>query len=629
MPAPLRDFAVLLGIGSKRTKWSPAIAVRPRLSFRPIVSRLQWLRIAGWLVGVGLVGQSPAHAQTASQITLPPARPLAAPKSTEIVIPVVAGTSAPKGAERLTVRLSSVAINDETTDTENDSLLKARRAFEAALVGKTVTVEAVFQAARDLEAAYALAGFALTRVVVPAQKLVDGGTLKVVVIDGFIERIDVEALPLAIRSRIGAVLEPVVDRKKLKLGEIERALMLAGDTPGTALKSTLAPGKRPGGSVLIVEARHKPINATVSTDNTVGRSLGGVSSAVSVQVNSPFGFGEQFYAQASGFPRFDRERGFFEAKPTNRQVSVGANIPLGVDGLSLILDALRADSAPKSNTIQSFYSEYQRLSVRMRYAAVRSRAFNMSTELSFDIQDEDVSAIKPVATPISRDRLRIVRSGNEISGFVPWGAFLGGRIVASLGLDALGARDAASATATLPLSRQGADASFSKIEFMGRYGQVLAPHLGIDLFVHGQHSFGQAMAHAEQIGLIEYNGVSGFDRGSFMGDSGLIGRAEISSSWSTDLGGVGLASAAPYLFGGFGTIWLMSPTAVEQEKTSAASWGVGIRFGGAPTPAAGPVAPVIGSTFDQAILSIEWNRQYRTDAAPTGDRFIISGSIQF
>jgi hemolysin activation/secretion protein len=90
--------------------------------------------------------------------------------------------------------------------------MSARAEFKAALAGKSVTVAEIFTAARTLEGAYGRAGYVLTRVVVPSQKLKDGGTLKVVIIAGFIERLETRDLPSSMKARIEAVLAPVIGR---------------------------------------------------------------------------------------------------------------------------------------------------------------------------------------------------------------------------------------------------------------------------------------------------------------------------------------------------------------------------------------------------------------------------------
>ncbi len=578
--------------------------------------------------GVLCLGAYDASAQTASQITPASVRPVAPVTSGEVSIPELAGPEAPKGAERLRVRLASVVIDGGAGVAPDSGVAAARTAFSATLSGKTVTVAEIFAAARALEAAYGQSGYVLTRVVVPAQKLKDGGGLKVVIIDGFIERIETKDVPSLVQSRIQAVLAPIIGRKQITLAEIERALVLAGDTPGVLMKSTLAAGKQPGGSVLIIEARHKLVTGSFSIDNTLGSSLGGVNPALSAQLNSALGQGEQIYVQAGGYPFATGPNTYFAPRPTNRQLAAGVVLPLGVDGWSANLEAIRTDSAPNPSAGQQFYSTFERFSGRLKYAIVRSRGFNVSNEAALDVEQEQLSSIAPTYAPLSLDRLRVLRDTTDLSGTTPWGAFLGGRLIASFGLDALGARSAADATPTLPLSRQGADASFAKLEVSTHYGQLLMDHLGVDLFARAQTSFGKPLVRSEQIGLVGSNGISSFDAGTFQGDSGIVGRAELSSPWTVDLTS-GAASVSPYAFGDLGSVWLMQPTAVERRQTTAGSFGLGLRLAAAPNPPGGAKTNAFSGVLDQATLSLEWGHQYRSDGTRAGNRFTISSAIQF
>jgi hemolysin activation/secretion protein len=569
-----------------------------------------------------------AFAQTASQLTPASVRPKTPVASGEVVIPELSGPEAPKGAERLKVRLAGAEIDGGAVDAGDADIAAARATFVVGLTGKTVTVAEIFKAARDLEAAYGRAGYVLTRVVVPAQKLKDGGRLKVVVIDGFIERVETKDVPSLVKSRIEGVLAPIVGRKSLRLPEIERALVLAGDTPGTLLKSTIAAGTKPGGSVLIIEARHKLVTGSFSVDNTVSHSLGGVNTTLALQLNSALGQGEQIYAQAGGDPFSTGSNTYFAPHPTNRQLSAGVVVPLGTDGWSANWEAIRTDSAPDPAAGQQFYSTFDRLSARLKYAIVRSRSFNLSNEAAFDAEEEKLFSLSPSYAPISLDRLRVLRDTTDISGATPWGAFLSGRLIASLGIDGLGARDARDATALLPLSRQGSDASFGKLEVSSHYSQLLAEHIGLDLFARAQTSFGKPLPRAEQIGIVGGDAVSAFDAGTFQGDSGVVGRAELSSPWTVDLT-TGAASIAPYAFGDIGAVFLMQPTSVERRQTNAGSLGLGLRLGAAPNPPGNPKPSPFTGILDQTSLSLEWGHQVRTDGTRAGDRFTISSSIQF
>src|SRR3546814_1072855 len=65
-----------------------------------------------------------------------------------------------------------------------------------------------------------------------------------VVVEGFIERVDTDRVPPLVRKRVAALLAPLVGRDDVTLPMIERRLLLAADTPGATLHSALAAGDR-------------------------------------------------------------------------------------------------------------------------------------------------------------------------------------------------------------------------------------------------------------------------------------------------------------------------------------------------------------------------------------------------
>lgn len=159
----------------------------------------------------------PAQAQTASQIT-PPSFAPNVERGGGVVIPDGGGLAAPAGAEKLSVKLSGVTINGGLPE-----LAAATAALEAKLTGRKISGADVFAAARELEAAYASAGYVLVRVLLPPQHLTNGARLKLVVVDGFIERIETRDIPERVRSRIASLVGPLTGRRGLTLRELERA----------------------------------------------------------------------------------------------------------------------------------------------------------------------------------------------------------------------------------------------------------------------------------------------------------------------------------------------------------------------------------------------------------------------
>jgi hemolysin activation/secretion protein len=573
-----------------------------------------------WVVAAWVLLPELALAQTSSQITPPSFRPNLE-RQGGFALPGTPGLATPLGAEKLFVRLSGVSIKGGLPQ-----LAAATAQLEARLTGRKVSGADVFAAARDLEAAYAKAGYVLVRVLLPPQQLTNGARLKLVVIDGFIERIETRDIPERVRNRIDSLVGPLMGRRGLMLTEIERRILLAGDTPGVILRSTLAPGKAEGATVLVIDGTYQAVSETLTFDNTLSKALGRTTLGAGLDFNSIAGLGELVYLRASGHPD-GGDNGFFDTYPRNRTLAAGFILPLWVDGLTFNAEVTDARTTPLAVAGVQTTDTFDRLSLRLRYAWLRGRIANFNSEVSFDAQDETQSLfVAAVPVPLSQDRLRIVRFANDGDVLTPWGATIAGRATASFGIDGLGARSAADASPILPLSRQGADAAFQKFDLTLGYGQTLLEHLAVNLAARAQTSFGQPLLRSEQIGIANTTGISAFDAGSIVGDQGYVVRGELSSPWilpiqnaSFEPSGLVLGVvAAPYIFGAYGEVSLQQPTALEAARIRATTYGGGLRFGGA---AAG--------TLSNGSLSLEYGRAERSDGILASNRFTVVSAFRF
>ena len=553
----------------------------------------------------------------ASQITPPSFRPPLEKKADGIAVPEPPAIQTPAGAAVLFVTLSGVQVEGGFPE-----MAAAARAIEARLVtGKPVSGTQIFAAAAELEAAYAKAGYVLARVALPPQTLDNGAVLRLTVIDGFIERVETGSLPARVRRRIAAIVEPLVTRPRVTLGDIERRLLLAGDTPGVVLRSTLAPGATQGATVLVLEADYQIASGVLSLDNALPPSLGTYTLGAGFDLNSALGIGDLIYVRVQGNPN-GADNGFFSEMPLNRTLAAGIVIPLGTNGLSYNLEVTEARTAPLPTVVGLQSSDlFQRLSSRVRYAWLRSRQANFSVEGQFDVEsDAQTIAFGGSSVLLSQDRLSVLRTNADGDYLTPWGAYLSGRVSLSFGLAGFGARTVADSFVTgIPLSRQGADADFTKIEASLNYNQPVFRGISVSLGVRGQYSFGQALLRLEQFGIATPSGLSAFDAGTLQGDSGLMGRIEISRPFElpTIIPNVGMV-ASPYIFGAAGEVFLEDPTILEQRSTSAAVYGIGLRVND-------------GKRGSEAFgsLSLEYGVQARNDGIPATNRFTVIFSQRF
>ena len=128
---------------------------------------------------------------------------------------------------------------------------------------------------------------------------------------------------------------------------------------------------------------------------------------------------------------------------------------------------------------------------------------------------------------------------------------------------------------------------------------------------------------SEQIGIANTTGLSAFDAGTIVGDQGYVVRGELQSPWSLPVhnpifGQTLAVVATPYIFGAYGEVSLKDPTAQEAASIRAASYGGGLRLGGAAQ-----------GTLSNGSLSLEYGRAHRSDGVAAGNRFTVVSAFRF
>ncbi|RCW89007.1 ShlB/FhaC/HecB family hemolysin secretion/activation protein [Paracoccus lutimaris] len=562
-------------------------------------------------VTLGLVSPS-AQAQTASSVTPESFQPPLRNLSGSVVFTGQTGTQAPPGSEQIGITLSGVSI-----DGAFPQMAAANSAFEARLTRGRIPVSELFDATADLEASYAKAGFALTRVVLPQQTLRDGGRLRVEVVDGFVETVDTSRVPPEVRRRIESLTGPLVGQKGLTMTELERQLLLAGDVSGVALGSALAAGQRPGGTVIALDPQFRKVTGFIGFDNFAPSDLGSIAPDdlnglvlnSGFELNSPLGYGETFYGRFSASP----ERVFSE-DPRYRILALGAMVPTGPSGLAFNLEVTSSDTTPDNDDVPT-RSDFDRQSLRVIYPWIRSRAMNLTSQFIIDRQ-RDRQKLRGFDLPIFEDRLTILRAATTLSYNHADGNLSEAGLILSHGVDALGARTADEARGGTPLSRQGADAVFTKLSGSVMHQRAIRERFALGLTGRFQTSFGDPLLTSEQFSIAGPGELSAFDTGALRGDSGWVVRAELSYPHSVAISGMPLM-LSPYVFAGAGSVSIERPTVVESSSENAHAYGIGL-----------DLLSQSGSRYRSSSLRIEYGRGERDDG-PDNTRFSLSGNFRF
>lgn len=155
----------------------------------------------------------------------------------------------------------------------------------------------------------------------------------------------------------------------LDAASLDRALLLANDLPGVAVVGTLERGEQDGETALVLQVTDEPrLSGDVGLDNTGARATGSERVTLNLNLNSPWGRGEQIglnllHSEGSDFAR------------------VRATLPLGNDGLRVGLDGsvlrYHVVDGPAAASAARIHGRSSGIGLVLSYPLVRSRARNV------------------------------------------------------------------------------------------------------------------------------------------------------------------------------------------------------------------------------------------------------------
>lgn len=160
------------------------------------------------------------------------------------------------------------------------------------------TLAELSQGATRITRFYRDHGWMLARAYVPAQSI-KGGEVEIRVVEGALSEVHVETdRQSRLRaSVIDAYLAAIERGVPLNQPQVDRALLLLSDLSGARLRADLSAGADPGQTELTVRNQATPlVSGELDADNYGSRYTGKARLGGLVNLNSPFGYGEQFTA---------------------------------------------------------------------------------------------------------------------------------------------------------------------------------------------------------------------------------------------------------------------------------------------------------------------------------------------
>lgn len=447
-----------------------------------------------------------------------PATTMPRPDQGGDALPAAPELPAPAAGAGATVRIAGIRITGASvfTEAQLQQLLQDGIGRELDLAG----LEAL---ADRISRHYRRHGYTVARAYLPAQDVRDG-VVQVAVVEGRLGAVTVrgdapDTLPLA----------ALVEGEVVNDAALERALLLAADVPGIAVRSTLQPGASVGTSELVVDvAPGKQVTGSVEADNFGSRSTGRERLGATVFVNNPANLGDLVTLRAIG---------------TGDGLAFGRaawQLPVNRDGTQVgaALSAMRYELQEEFAPLQA-HGTAGIASLFATHPFVRSRGANLYGQVAVDakrLRDR----VDAVGLETDRDvrALTLGVTGDRSDGLLGGGAWL-----FSLGYTA-GELDIAT-----PLARAIDDVtartagSYGKFSFNLVRQQAVGTGSIVHLAYSGQWS-GQNLDSSEKLALGGMGAVRAYPQGEWPSDRASLFTAEWRQALAPGWQGVAFFDAA-------------------------------------------------------------------------------------
>ena len=444
--------------------------------------------------------------------------------------------------------------------------------YKDLIINREINIEDLYRLANQITKEFNDNGFPLVRAIIPKQELkAKEATVFVKVIDGFIEKIDISNVPKLQRLRTYAYLKPLRNKKALTKEELERQLILAGNTAGLTVKSGFVQGKQEGGSILVLEADHKLLSGSIQFNNTQSEELGRQLGQKSITINSPTGFGESVTFFGLSRPTKPGTMGAGKKAPI-RGGGVSLSVPIGNNGLSSNLSYVESMTRPGGDILSlGLEANNKTATATVSYPLVvePSRTWFLKGTLNWNDEIQQTSSSGQI-DHLSHDRVTSLRLGATFNGCKVGCISFDAEI--SRGLDLI-SRSSSEVGEGTPLSRATATSSYHHMKVNASYSFYPYKDIFFALNGGGQYT-DDPLLNSEQSTIVGEDKISGLTSGAISGDKTWYLRAQVDK----EVRFTETFSLSPYIYSAMGVAYLNRPTATEEKETAAKSIGIGIKF---------------------------------------------------
>lgn len=404
---------------------------------------------------------------------------------------------------------------------------------------------------------YTDAGYFLSRAVAPQQEIV-GGLVRIRVVEGYFEKVSF-AGDYPGKAALRRYTAPIRAARPASMATLERALFLMNDNAGVTIDPSVEPIDEAAGEYeLIVQLKHKAVDAFARLDNRGTPEVGRLQGWLGASVNSLFGFGERIGATFITVPSEPEELLYG---------AVSSDIPIGAYGTSLSLFGAYStiDAGSSSEPLDSESRSYQFIG-RLSHPLIRSKEQNLWVNGSLDFRN---FREKQFGSTVISDRLRTLRLGATYQLQDRFKGQTRASVGVSQGLDILDASD----NGSTKRSRSNGRNDFTKVAGDLVRRQTVTDLVAVQAAVAGQWAAVPLLSYEEfAVGGEQFGRA--YDFSEISGEHGVAGSVEVQvgrkSAWHW------LDEYQLYGFYDIGAVWNMV-SGNSDVRSSLSSAGAGLR----------------------------------------------------
>ena len=413
-------------------------------------------------------------------------------------------TTAKKAIDELEFEIYAIEVVGNTA--LDPEILKAQ--FDPYIGIKTSLFD-LNQGIEELNEKYRKLGYFLTKAVIPSQKITNG-TLKIQIIEGYVQQIVVDGGNAEIQNQVLEVLNPIVNIKPLDLGTVERKILILNSFPGITINSTLRQGAELGSSEMVVNINQIADSYSISTNNNASYQTGPWFTSVNATLNRVLNRNNQL--TLSGTIAGDLQK--------YKVLSMKYSEPMGTSGLTGSLSYTKSASNPQGS-LETLHIESSSdiFSTKMSYPIMKSRYNSITIDGGLNFT-RSLTTIEGALYSFDKEmnyesNLTFINTN-----------FLNGFSLMNLGfIKGISGGNSIDTEYTSP-SISGFDPNYSKVTFLFLRNQVISQDWSASFGFNGQFTKDTLLAG----NLIAFGGATvgrGYDNSIISGDKGVGGFFEL------------------------------------------------------------------------------------------------------